>query len=493
MAHARSRKRHRTLFLLAFAVAALSGAARAGAADRSSYAEAPMQVMREGLTVEQHLLRQAELSRQFLRELPAAALDRPVHVALAAEEIAAVDQGPKWKSPLRIGVVKALGSAITVSGLDRGSLRKAAGSAWAAVVRADEAGAIRLHIQGLSLPRNAALYVYSRGGEAFGPYQGKGPNGDGDFWTTAVFGREAILQLRFSGPASRADLRRVAFRVTEAGLITPKFAGDLAGLFSTPFDTAEKAGADKADWPCGNQACLVDATCSNVAAANPAKLAMAKLEWPSGASLFTCTGGLISDTNPSQGNFFLTANHCFSKNNVAKNVSFYWRYATASCNGTCPSNTAWPFKTTGATVAATNRRGDFTLGQLTANPPAGSVFLGWTSAPVANTNGAQLYRISNPQFGPQVYSQHNVDTSAGTCTGWPRGERIYSRDITGAIDGGSSGSPVLNASSQIVGQLSGTCGLNPNDVCAGGPGEANATVDGALAFYFATVKPFINP
>ena len=173
-------------------------------------------------------------------------------------------------------------------------------------------------------------------------------------------------------------------------------------------------------------------------------------------------------------------------------MNFYWRFATSSCNGTCPTNNG-AIQTQGSTVAATGRKGDFTLLHLDSNPPAGSAFLGWNSTPVANTNGAQLYRISNPNFGPQVYSQHNVDTTAPTCRSWPRGERIYSRDITGAIDGGSSGSPILNGSSQIVGQLSGTCGTNPSDPCASGPGEDNATVDGAFAFYLSTVKPFLNP
>ncbi|HYH47005.1 MAG TPA: serine protease, partial [Thermoanaerobaculia bacterium] len=465
-------------------------------------AEAPAQVMKGGLTAEQHLLRQVELSRKFLRELPAGALDSALQVSLPQEEIAAIDQGSRFQSPLRIGLVQALEQPIVVAGLNRAALDRLpvsgltgrtadGGFVWAAVVRAEDAGAIRLHVRDLSLPRNAALYVYSRGGEAYGPYVATGPNGTGSFWTTAVFGSEAILQIRFTGPVRNADLRRVSLRVSDIGAITKKFAGELAGILPTD-RLADKAG-EKALWPCGNESCLVDATCSNVAAANPAKLAIAKMEWPSGASLFTCSGGLISDTNPAQDNFFLTANHCFNKNNTAANVSFYWRYATSSCNGTCPVNTSWPFKTTGATVSATNRKGDFTLGRLTTAPPAGSVFLGWTSAPVANSNNAQLYRISNPQFGPQVYSQHNVDTAVGTCSGWPRGERIYSRDITGAIDGGSSGSPVLNSASQVVGQLSGTCGFDPNNVCAGGPGESNATVDGALAFYFATVKPHINP
>lgn len=479
--------RMRGMVCLTLAVAAIAGwAAPAAAAGR--YAEAPMQVMLEGLTTEEHLLRQVELSRQLLGELPADAPES--RVAASAAEIAAIDGGSRWATPLKIGLVKALAPGIAVAGLERGSLsRQADGSlVWAAVVRSDAAGALRLHIQGLSLPRNAELYVYSRGGQAHGPYTGAGPNGTGSFWSTAVFGSEAILQIRFSGPVRRADLRSVSFRVAEAGLITKKFAGTLRVTFEEESRRSETAAA------CGNPACVVDATCISNTQANAAKLAVAKMEWPQGGFLFTCTGGLIVDNNPTQSNFFLTANHCFSKNNVAQNVSFYWRFATSICNSTiCPSNGGWPFVTTGATVSSTNRRSDYTLVRLNSNPPAGSVFLGWTSAPVANTNGAQLFRVSNPNFGPQVYSTHNVDTAVGTCSSWPRGQWIYSRDTTGAIDGGSSGSPIINASAQVVGQLSGTCGFNPSDPCASGPGEANATVDGAFASFFSAIDPIIDP
>jgi lysyl endopeptidase len=446
-----------------------------------------MQIQWDGLTVEEHLQSQLELSKQLRRELPAAALERAVKVPLTAVEIAAINQAPRWESPLKVGVVKALASKIEVAGLRRGQVQQTpdGGLVWAKVVRADGAGAIRLHIEGMSLPRNAELYVYSRKGEAFGPYTGAGPNRNGDFWTTALFGSEAILQIRFARPA---DLRAASFRIAEAGLITAQFAGE---LLENDFGPQLQVG--EANWPCGNISCLVDASCSNNASANPAKNAIAKMEWPQGAYLYTCSGGLITDNNPTQSNFFLTANHCFSKSTTAQNVSFYWKFATSSCNGTCPTNSGWPYKTTGATVSSTNRKSDYTLIRLSSNPPAGSVFLGWTSAPVANTNGADLFRISNPNFGPQVFSQHDVDTSAGTCSSWPRGEWIYSRDTTGAIDGGSSGSPVLNASSQVVGQLSGTCGFNPSDACASGPGEDNATVDGAFAAYYPTIKPIINP
>jgi trypsin-like peptidase len=484
-------RKNLVLLCLVAAIVAIGWVAPAAAAGRS-YDQAPMQVVTKGLTAEQHLLRQAELSRRLGRDLPSDAAE--LRISLTAGEIASVEQAPRWQSPLKVGVVKAMAPGIVIAGLENEALSRAAdgGLVWATVVRIDGAGAIRLHVEGMSLPRNAELYVYSRNGQAYGPYIAAGPNFNGNFWTTAIFGTEAIVQLRL---AKGTDLNAVSFRIAEAGLITEKFAGDLTKpLLPEAAQTAPiKKATAEANWPCGNINCLIDATCTNVAAANPAKLAVAKIEWVQGAFIYTCTGGNLSDTNPAQDNFFLTANHCISKNSNAQNASFYWRYATSICNGTCPVNSGWPFVTTGATVSATNRKGDFTLLHLNAAPPAGSVLLGWNSAPVANTNGAQLYRISNPNFGPQVYSQHNVDTSAPTCSGWPRGERIYSRDITGAIDGGSSGSPILNASSQVVGQLSGTCGTNPSDACASGPGEANATVDGALAFYYNTVQPIINP
>jgi hypothetical protein len=104
-------------------------------------------------------------------------------------------------------------------------------------------------------------------------------------------------------------------------------------------------------------------------------------------------------------------------------------------------------------------------------------------------NGTPLYRISHPQGAPQSYSTQVVDTSKGVCRSWPRGDRIYSRDTLGATEGGSSGSPVVNAAGQLVGQLSGACGTNVNDVC---DEVRNATVDGAFAAYYNTVSQWLG-
>ena len=128
--------------------------------------------------------------------------------------------------------------------------------------------------------------------------------------------------------------------------------------------------------------------------------------------------------------------------------------------------------------------------ELSQNPPSGTVFLQFNNSDIAFNDGTDLYRVSNPNFGPQVFSHHQINANSETCNSWPRGERIYSVDVEGATDGGSSGSPVVNSSSEIVGQLSGCCGFNCGDVCDSG---ATDTVDGALAFYYDDVAPFLDP
>ena len=249
------------------------------------------------------------------------------------------------------------------------------------------------------------------------------------------------------------------------------------------------------DWPCSDNApCVVDVNCVNTGPAAPAEDAVAKMEWIQEPFIHTCSGGLLADTDgDSQIPYFLTANHCVNSDNSS--LETFFNFTTSSCNGLCPDSlvtggTPLSASTVGVTVVATGSAGDFTLLTLDQAPPAGAVFLGWNNAPIANTNGANLYRISNPNFGPQAYSQHDVDPSSPQCAGWPRGERIYSMDQTGATMGGSSGSPVLNSASEVVGQLSGCCGFN----CANDCDSANNwTVDGALAFYWDSVSGYLDP
>lgn len=345
---------------------------------------------------------------------------------------------------------------------------------WAGLVRSPEAAAVRVHFTDFDLPEGAELYVYSSNGMAFGPYTGRGPNGTGEFWSNTIAGPELVMQMNASAAA------RPSFNIAGLGHLTSEFelADDLAPRLS--------AAAPHCSF---NASCVVGAGCTNNenGAVNTSKNAVAHMLFPSGAYLYICSGGLIADSDTSSNvPYFVTANHCISRSSEASGLETFFFYRTETCND-CPNPGA--ANTIGASIVSTSSTSDYTLLQLSQNAPSGAAFLGWNATAVANSNNTPLYRISHPQGAPQSYSEHVVDTSKGTCRSWPRGNWIYSRDVLGATEGGSSGSPVVNAAGELVGQLSGACGYNVEDECDSG---SNATVDGAFAAYYSNVAGWLG-
>lgn len=386
---------------------------------------------------------------------------------------------------VRIGLVKPIGVNASFSSLKSLTRTADGGFVWTYAIESPGATALRVHLSNFNLPENAVLYIYGINGEAFGPYSDLGPGNAGDFWTHTITGPIAYLQLRHFGPVSESALPSINFNIADLGHIGPKF---LIAFFHDLDRVPEEA--DKVLEHCSyNEACVVDATCYSSTAINNAKYAVAHMEWVSGPWLYYCTGGLIADTDTqTQIPYFLTANHCISDEEDAAGLECFFQYWTSSCGGTCPSPGTFP-RTLGATIKDTSTYGDHTLMQLSQNPPAGSYFMGWTNSPVANSDGTQLFRISHPSGAPQAYSKHEVDTQFGYCSGMPIGEFIYSYDLEGATEGGSSGGPVYNMNGQIVGQLYGACGYTL-EVC---DAEQNRTVDGAFAAYYSSVAPWLDP
>jgi V8-like Glu-specific endopeptidase len=318
------------------------------------------------------------------------------------------------------------------------------------------------------------MYVYTAAGMAYGPYTGKGPNGTGDFWSNVVAGTDVTIQLHAGANGTP--------RFTIAGV------GHLSDNFAMAKNLLPRVQL-KANEPCSfNRECVVDAACvSTSSAVNTASNAVAHILFASGGFLYICSGGLVADSDTSTNvPYFVTANHCISRASEASSMQTFFFYKAGSC-GSCPDPGA--ASTNGASLVATGKTSDYTIMRLSQNAPSGAAFLGWNSTAVANTNGVALFRLSHPQGAPQSYSTHAVDTSRGTCRTWPRGSWIYSSDILGATEGGSSGSPVVNAAGQLVGQLSGGCGFNVNDVC---DSASNATVDGAFAAYFPAVQSILG-
>jgi hypothetical protein len=293
-----------------------------------------------------------------------------------------------------------------------------------------------------------------------------------------ITGDTVYLQLRQYGPAGPEKLGAAWFDLTDVGHVAEGFGRSLQAM-AKAFCTY-------------NAPCVQNVNCDSPSSAvDVARDAVAHMQYVKRPYLYVCSGGLVNSTVSPATPYFLTANHCISRDREASTLETFFQW-TVGCNDSCPTQWEQPINTPkmlGSSVVATNTTGDYTLLLLNGSVPGELAFLGWTSEPVAFTDGTDLYRVSHPSAAPQAYSEHQVDTSAGTCTSWPRGSWIYSRDTYGATEGGSSGSPVVNGGGLVVGQLSGACGTNVSDNC---DAINNATVDGAFAGYYAEVAQYLG-
>jgi hypothetical protein len=399
----------------------------------------------------------------------------PIAIKLTNQELTEIERGycegcQAAAEGLLAGMVKPVDVSFDLDRQTHGASTTLADGTliWTAAIHSDQAAALRVHFSDFSLPDGFEVWLYSTAGDVRGPYTGRGPNGSGEFWSHTISGPTAALQLR--GVDSLSQEQPAAFAITDLGHV-----GD---------GTAVKSFCSF------NADCVENGECSNVSAVSDAKNAVAHMQYVKRPYIYFCSGGLLNDTNNSGTPYFLTANHCISRDREAGTLEAFFQF-TIPCGSTaCPDYNQINAPTTlGSTVLATNSTSDFTLLELHQTPPSGSVFMGWTNAEVVGT-GADIFRISHPGGAPQAYSKHTEWVPPVVCNGWPRGEWIYTQDQIGATEGGSSGSPVVNASGQVVGQLSGGCGYNVNDNC---DNINNSTVDGALAAYFDQVAPWLAP
>jgi lysyl endopeptidase len=448
-----------------------------------------------------HAAEMRELQKRLAASQVGQALRQEIVVSLSGAERKQVDEPSDRNGKYLVGVAKSAGVTVDFSpvrgdrevnlaaGAARGNAK--GGFVWTASVHSPGATALRVHLTGLDLPEGSELYVYNRDGQAFGPYTKRGPLGDGDLYTNTVFGDTLMLQLHHPEGAERAPS---PLRIESVGVMGKRFLAPRYGP-NGAFDINNLEALSKASNLCATNAnCVVNAACTSSAAVNTAKDAVASILFQSGANFYICTGGLIADSvTTSVIPYFLTAHHCISSSGEASSLETYFDYQTTCSNPNCTQPYNNTGETVGSTIKATNSSSDYSLVQLSSTPvtPDGvAAYLGWLSTAVANTNNYALYRISHPKGSPQAYTEGVVDTNKPTCRTLARGNFIYSRDTLGATEGGSSGSPVVNSSGQIVGQLYGACGTNLNDVC---DAANNATVDGAFAASYPALAPFLSP
>ncbi len=372
---------------------------------------------------------------------------------------------------------------------------------WEMALVSAGASGLRLQFTDLDLAPGVELYVYNEDGQVWGPYVGKGPDGDGGLWSPSTFGDVVRIHVRATDASALA-----ASRFTLAGLMH-------LGARVAPLQDIIRARYAVGPVPqnmdyCGVslEDCTQNAMCwisSNAYLAKPAQ-AIAHLQFVRDGGSYICTGAYLSQTgNAPQQPYFMTANHCFSTQASASSLEAYFRFNSGSCPGTCPTRSTVP-RVNGATLIATGAAPgapDYTFLRLSGFPSSGAWLLGWDSGLPAE--GASLMHMGHPKGAPLTFAYRRIrynNSSVPRSSGVPEPTFIYSAlassssDWTGATEGGSSGGPAMVLASdgiaRFVGQLYGKthAGTTP-DAC--NP-NTTATVDGALRSSFPTIRRYLH-
>lgn len=341
---------------------------------------------------------------------------------------------------------------------------------WSTAIEVADAYAVRLHLEEVKLPADAAIFVGDASGRTFGPFGAELQGPDGDIWLPPVWGSTAVVEIQVGEASVRAG-ESLVFSLKE-----------IVEIFEIGVNT--KAWTD----------CDIDATCTDsgtLSMISDYYNAVAHLWFIDGSYAYICTGGLVNDTvGASWIPYLLTAHHCFSTQAPASSLTAYFDFKTSTCDGTPPFLGSVP-QVSGSTLLATNASSDFTFVELSGNPSGTNYYLGWT--PDAPAHGTTLHRVSHPDGTAQKYSAGSFNATGGiVCPGKDRPDFHYSSPTTGSTTGGSSGAPVIidALGGQIVGQLLGTCHYTTWDDCNYGTYN---WIDGAFGTTYSSISSWIDP
>ncbi len=177
---------------------------------------------------------------------------------------------------------------------------------------------------------------------------------------------------------------------------------------------------------------------------------------------YECSGFLVNNVREDGKPYFQTANHCLSTSILAATLVTYFNDENSACN----SNDAKLNQTlAGATVKATNNYTDFTLLLLNEYPTANFLpyYSGWDASNSAPMSGTTIHHpsgspkcisidINSPTTYPYSISWQENNVTTGTSYPNTHWEVLFT---SGAIESGSSGSPLFNENQLAIGQLHG--------------------------------------
>jgi len=298
---------------------------------------------------------------------------------------------------------------------------------WRLALVVPGAASLRVRFKDFSV-RAGALRLYGAdGGQVDGPYSGRGPMGDGDFWSRSLGGDTVVVEYYSTGPAAE-----LPFAIAEVGCIGETGAG--------PRPAAGAARPLKTEIEDVAAGCYLDYSCfENWKEAGRPAVYIRFVQWP---YIYQCTGVLVANRSGELRPYLLTAHHCISTEEAARSLEAVWFFETESCGLEPPARSSFE-TTSGARLIVTRGRpeGDFSLLELAALPARPVWFAGWSTEEL--DFGREAAVIHHPRNSyKRIAFGYRVADEPGP--GGRPADRFYTIEYaSGRTDFGSSGAPLF--------------------------------------------------
>jgi len=214
----------------------------------------------------------------------------------------------------------------------------------------------------------------------------------------------------------------------------------------------------------GSAACENDVMCYQATWATESN-ATARILFADGGASYLCTATLMVDLDTSTTiPYLLTANHCINNQPAASSIQSFWFYRASACNSGVKGSSVTLNGV--ATLLYNSATTDTSLVRLSATPPGGAMYAGWSVGSAAGV-GAGVTGIHHPRGDLQKISFGSIvgyttcqasGTDQFSCNGANSSTGTF-MDVqwsSGMTEAGSSGSGLfLDNGHYLVGQLYG--------------------------------------
>ncbi|WP_441287959.1 trypsin-like serine peptidase [Sorangium sp. KYC3313] len=326
---------------------------------------------------------------------------------------------------------------------------------WKQAITSPGATFVRVHFNDFSLAKGDYVTVSSPDGAQSFRYEDRGPNGDGDVWAFAIDGETAIVELHSSTGGGHG------FSIADIGHGTIAIAPDpVTSGEATPGSVAlaRRPGGGTPDIVCATEG-REPIVCHPEL--DVQQRPVARLLFARGTGMYLCTGWLIA-TEDKDRTTLITNNHCISTQEETNSLETRFGYQRTACDSSTMAAVAAGEGLMGGSLLKTNSRTrtrsrgglDYTLIRLPGNPQTTwGVLTPTTKAPRV---GNPIHFIQHPAGRPKEIGfwrddahtlRCQIDALDQTYSGTLRGSQIgYSCDS----EGGSSGSPIIDAGTGLV-------------------------------------------